>query len=121
MSAGWSVPPVPNHGRACSRRHPGYCAVSLVPLLQATRTVPIVFVAVQDPVGAGFVDSLSRPGGIATGFVLFDYSLSTRRALFGSGSRSEKVARGHRYCCPIDIECNPERISTFSHHFDLLA
>ena len=81
----------------------------------------LVFVAVQDPVCAGFVDSLSRPGGIATGFVLFDYSLSTRRALFGSGSRSEKVARGHRYCCPIDIECNPKRISTFSHHFDLLA
>ena len=53
-------------------------AVSLVPLLQATRTVPIVFVAVSDPVGAGFVDSLSRPGGNATGFVLFDYSLSTK-------------------------------------------
>jgi ABC-type uncharacterized transport system substrate-binding protein len=51
---------------------------SLVSLLQATRTVPIVFVGVADPVGAGFVDSLSRPGGNATGFVLFDYSLSTK-------------------------------------------
>ena len=51
---------------------------SLTPLLQATRTVPIVFVAVADPVGAGFVDSLSRPGGNATGFMLFDYSLSTK-------------------------------------------
>ena len=38
------------------------------PLLQATRTVPIVFVHVADPVGAGFVDSLARPGGNATGF-----------------------------------------------------
>jgi putative tryptophan/tyrosine transport system substrate-binding protein len=38
------------------------------PLLQATRTVPIVFPAVGDPVGAGFVDSLARPGGNATGF-----------------------------------------------------
>ena len=38
------------------------------PLLQATRTVPIVFVIVPDPVGAGFVDSLARPGGNATGF-----------------------------------------------------
>ena len=51
---------------------------SLVSLLQATRTVPIVFVGVADPVGAGFVDSLSRPGGNATGFMLFDYSLSTK-------------------------------------------
>jgi putative ABC transport system substrate-binding protein len=53
-------------------------ASNLTPLLQATRTVPIVFVAVADPVGAGYVDSLSRPGGNATGFVLFDYSLSTK-------------------------------------------
>ena len=51
---------------------------SLASLLQATRTVPIVFAGVADPVGAGFVDSLSRPGGNATGFVLFDYSLSTK-------------------------------------------
>ena len=51
---------------------------ALVSLLQATRTVPIVFVGVADPVGAGFVDSLSRPGGNATGFMLFDYSLSTK-------------------------------------------
>jgi putative ABC transport system substrate-binding protein len=46
------------------------------PLLQATRTVPIVFVQVADPVGAGFVDSLSQPGGNATGFMQFEYSLS---------------------------------------------
>jgi putative tryptophan/tyrosine transport system substrate-binding protein len=46
------------------------------PLLQATRTVPIVFPVAADPVGAGFVDSLARPGGNATGFVSFEYSLS---------------------------------------------
>ena len=45
-------------------------------LQQATRTVPIVFVIVVDPVGAGFVDSLARPGGNTTGFMLFEYSLS---------------------------------------------
>jgi ABC-type uncharacterized transport system substrate-binding protein len=47
-------------------------------LLQATRNVPIVFVAVADPVGAGLVDSLSRPGGNATGFMLFEYDLSAK-------------------------------------------
>ena len=46
------------------------------PLLQATRTVPIVFAVVTDPVGAGFVDSLARPGGNATGFMKFEYSMS---------------------------------------------
>jgi ABC-type uncharacterized transport system substrate-binding protein len=46
------------------------------PMLQATRTVSIVFVLVPDPVGAGFVESLARPGGNATGFMQFEYSLS---------------------------------------------
>jgi putative ABC transport system substrate-binding protein len=44
------------------------------PLLQATRTVPIVFPVVGDPVAAGLVDSLARPGGNATGFMTFEYS-----------------------------------------------
>jgi putative ABC transport system substrate-binding protein len=46
------------------------------PLQQATRTVPIVFAGVVDPVAAGFVDSLARPGGNTTGFVQFEYSMS---------------------------------------------
>ena len=45
-------------------------------LLQVTRTVPIVFAIVPDPVGSGFVDSLARPGGNATGFMQFEYGLS---------------------------------------------
>jgi putative ABC transport system substrate-binding protein len=50
-------------------------AANVGPLLEATRTVPIVFVNVADPVGAGFVDSLARPGGNATGFIQFEYGL----------------------------------------------
>ena len=47
-------------------------------VLQATRTVPIVFVFAPDPVGSGFVKSLARPGGNATGFMAFEYSLSAK-------------------------------------------
>jgi ABC transporter substrate binding protein len=47
-------------------------------LLGATRTVPIVFAHAVDPVAAGFVDSLARPGGNATGFVLFEYGISAK-------------------------------------------
>jgi putative ABC transport system substrate-binding protein len=49
---------------------------SVRPLLQATRTVPIVFPIASDPVGAGLVESLARPGGNATGFMSFEYPLS---------------------------------------------
>jgi putative tryptophan/tyrosine transport system substrate-binding protein len=45
------------------------------PLLQATRAVPIVFVQVAEPVGAGFVETLARPGGNATGFMLYEYGI----------------------------------------------
>ena len=51
---------------------------STVPLLQATRTVPIVFAQVTDAVGAGFVQSMSRPGGNATGFAVSEYGFSTK-------------------------------------------
>jgi putative ABC transport system substrate-binding protein len=52
--------------------------VSLPSVLHATRTIPIVFVRVPDPVAAGFVDSLARPGGNATGFATTDYSVSAK-------------------------------------------
>jgi putative ABC transport system substrate-binding protein len=55
---------------------PGSAAVA--PLRQATRTVPIVFGLVADPVGSGFVDSLARPGGNVTGFSLFDYGIGAK-------------------------------------------
>jgi putative ABC transport system substrate-binding protein len=48
------------------------------PLLQATHSIPIVFTIVPDPVGNGYVDSLSRPGGSATGFTLFDFSIGAK-------------------------------------------
>jgi putative ABC transport system substrate-binding protein len=48
---------------------------TLGPLMQATRTVPIVFMMTVDPVGGGFVDSLARPGGNTTGFMLFEYGM----------------------------------------------
>jgi putative tryptophan/tyrosine transport system substrate-binding protein len=51
---------------------------TMAPLLQATHTVPIVFVLAIDPVGAGFVASLSRPGGNATGFTMFEYGMSVK-------------------------------------------
>ncbi|MET0631600.1 MAG: ABC transporter substrate-binding protein [Xanthobacteraceae bacterium] len=52
--------------------------VVMGPLLQATRTVPIVFTQTPDPVGAGFVASLARPGGNATGFALFEFGISVK-------------------------------------------
>jgi ABC-type uncharacterized transport system substrate-binding protein len=53
-------------------------ASTLAPLLRETRAVPIVFVVVTDPVGAGFVDSLARPGGNVTGFINFEYGISAK-------------------------------------------
>ena len=50
--------------------------LSMAALQQTGRSVPIVFAAIADPVGAGFVDSLARPGGNVTGFMAFEYSLS---------------------------------------------
>jgi putative tryptophan/tyrosine transport system substrate-binding protein len=51
---------------------------TLGPLHQATRTVPIVFMLIPDPVGAGFVENLARPGGNLTGFAVFEYGFGTK-------------------------------------------
>ena len=52
--------------------------ITLVPLRQATRTIPVVFASAIDPVGAGLIASMARPGGNATGFVAFEYSVSAK-------------------------------------------
>ena len=52
-----------------------HSSMAVTPLLQATRTIPIVFTTVADPVGAGYVDSLARPGGNVTGFSNFEYTI----------------------------------------------
>jgi putative tryptophan/tyrosine transport system substrate-binding protein len=53
-------------------------AAGVAPMLHATRTVPIVFVLAPDPVGAGFVESLARPGGNATGFMDWEYGMAVK-------------------------------------------
>jgi putative ABC transport system substrate-binding protein len=53
-----------------------HSSTAVAPLVQITRTVPIVFANVADPVGAGYVDSLARPGGNITGFTTYEYSMS---------------------------------------------
>ena len=52
--------------------------VALGPLQELTRTIPIVFVNATDPVGGGYVEGLARPGGNATGFLMFEYSMSAK-------------------------------------------
>jgi len=53
-------------------------SVGVASILQATRSIPVVFVIVPDPVGAGYVESLAEPGGNATGFMMFEYDLSAK-------------------------------------------
>jgi len=55
-----------------------HSSAAVAPLLETTRTVPIVFAVVADPVGAGYVESLARPGGNATGFTNFEYSIAPK-------------------------------------------
>jgi putative tryptophan/tyrosine transport system substrate-binding protein len=53
-----------------------HSSAAVAPLMQLTRTIPIVLTIVADPVGAGYVDSLARPGGNATGFASFEYAIA---------------------------------------------
>jgi putative tryptophan/tyrosine transport system substrate-binding protein len=55
-----------------------YGSSTVGPLLQNTRTVPIVFPVMGDPVAAGFIESLARPGGNVTGFMMYEYSLAAK-------------------------------------------
>jgi hypothetical protein len=64
------------------------------PLLQATRSVPIVFPVVTDPVGAGYVDSLARPGGNVTGFMNFEFGMSGKMAGATQRDRAKRDASG---------------------------
>jgi putative ABC transport system substrate-binding protein len=78
--------------------------VTVAPLLQATRTVPIVFVQVIDPVGAGFVVSLAPPGGNATGFTIYEYGMSGKWLAFlkeinlNPSKASEAGVRAQKCC-----------------------
>ena len=56
-------------------------------LQRATRTIPIVFVSLIDPVGAGFVESLAQPGGNTTGFTAFEYGISAKWVSYSRKSR----------------------------------
>ena len=64
------------------------------PPLQDNLTVPIVFVIVPDPVGAGYVESLSRPGGNATGFMMFEYNFERQMAGTAQADRTGRDAGG---------------------------
>ena len=86
-----------------------HAATTVGPLLQATRTVPIVFPAVVDPVGAGFVDSLARPGGNATGFMNFEYSMSGKWLELLKADRAGRDASGGPSECRHSLRPRPVR------------
>ncbi|MGA9501446.1 MAG: ABC transporter substrate-binding protein [Pseudolabrys sp.] len=79
------------------------------PLLQATHTVPIIFTQTPDPVGAGFVDSLARPGGNATGFSAFDYSVGGKWL-----EMLKQIAPGVTRVAVIRDPASPQGIGQFS-------
>src|SRR5207247_9869 len=83
-------------------------ASTVGPLLLATRTVPIVFPVVGDPVGAGFVGSLAGPGGNATGFMTFEYSMGGKWL-----ELLKQIAPGMTRAAVIRDAANPTGIGQF--------
>ena len=83
--------------------------VTLAPLLEATCAVPIVFTVVIDPVGAGFVETLSRPGGNVTGFMMFEYSLSVKWLEFAKAGDAGDWILKRRVAWPLraQVRCFP--------------
>ena len=81
-------------GRARAGRRPGFRHLGVGPLLQATRTVPIVFAQVADPVGAGFVDSLARPAAMPPDLPHSNTASSGEMAGGAQTDRAERDARG---------------------------
>jgi putative ABC transport system substrate-binding protein len=81
---------------------------SVAALQRITSTLPIVFVAVSDPVGAGFVDNLARPGGNVTGFMLFEYSLSGKWL-----ELLKQILPGVRQAAVLRDAANPAGIAQF--------
>ena len=84
-------------------------ALGVTALQHIRRSLPIVFVQVADPVGAGLVDSLDRPGGSATGFMLFEYSLSGKWV-----ELLKQIAPGVSRAAVIRDSSNPSGIGQFS-------
>jgi putative ABC transport system substrate-binding protein len=83
--------------------------LSMAAVQQASRSVPIVFAGVSDPVGAGFVDSLARPGGNVTGFMAFEYGLSGKWL-----ELLKEVAPGVKRAAVLRDTANPGGIGEFS-------
>jgi putative ABC transport system substrate-binding protein len=81
---------------------------TMPPLLQATRTVPIVFPVVVDPVANGYVESLARPGGNATGFMISEYSMSGKWL-----ELLKEIAPGVTRVAVVRDATNPSRIAEF--------
>jgi putative ABC transport system substrate-binding protein len=95
-----------------------YSSNAVPPLLQLTRAVPIVFSVVADPVGAGYVESLARPGGNVTGFTGYEFALSGKwlELLKEVAPRVTRAAilrdpadRAHNYCLRAGCERRPHR------------
>src|SRR5215471_19862331 len=83
--------------------------LGLEALLRATRSVPIVFNGTVDPVGSGFIDSLARPGGNATGFVLFEYALAGKWCGVAQADRTNCHAGGGSSGCSVPGRNRPIR------------